>query len=160
MVHDPQFWVALAFLLFVAAIFKPVGKILISTLDGRAAKIQQDLGEASRLREEAQQLLASYQRKQKEAVEEAKKIVKNAESEATRIITEAEESLEENLNKRIQIAMQKIATYEHAVMQEIRTNAIDMAINTVRQLVKEKMSKDISEQLVVGAISEMHKKLH
>lgn len=160
MVHDPQFWVALAFVLFVAAVFKPIGKVLNGALDGRSAKIQKDLDEALRLKEEAQVLLASYQRKQKEATEEAGKIIKNAENEAKRIIIEAEKNLEESLNKKIQIAMQKISTYEHSVMQEIRINSIDLAISTVRNLVKEKLSKEVSEQLVTRAISEMDKKLH
>ena len=160
MFHDPQFWVALAFVLFVILVYKPVGKILISTLDGRSAKIQRELDEALRLKDEAQALLTSYQRKQKEATEEAQKIIKNAESEAKRIIVEAEQNLEENLNKKIQIAMQKISTYEHAVMQEVRTNSIDVAMGTVRSLVKEKLNKEISEQLVTRAIGEMNKKLH
>lgn len=160
MFHNPQFWVALSFVIFVAAAFKPVGKIIIAALDGRANKIQKDLDEALRLKEEAQALLASYQRKQKEAVEEADRIVKNAESEAARIIDEAEKNLEENLNKKIQLAMQKIATYEQSVMQEVRMNSIDIAIGTVRKLAKERLTAEISESLVNRAINEMNKKLH
>ncbi len=160
MFHNPQFWVAVSFVIFVLAAFKPVGKIICAALDDRAAKIRKDLDEALRLKEEAQALLASYQRKQKEAVEEADRIVQNAEREATRIIAEAEKHLEDNLNKKIQIAMQKIATYEHSVMQEVRMNSIDIAIGTVRKLAKERLTAEISESLVNRAINEINKKLH
>lgn len=160
MFHDPQFWVALSFVLFVLAVFKPIGKIMGSALDNRSAKIQKELDEALRLKEEAQALLASYQRKQKEAAEEAKNIIKHAQEEAKRITLEAENSLEENLNKKIQLAMQKIASYEHSVMQEVRTNSIDIAVSTVRNLVKEKLSKEVADGLVTRAINEMNKKLH
>ncbi len=160
MFQNPQFWVALSFVLFVIAVFKPVGKILAASLDNRSAKIQKELDEALRLREEAQELLASYQRKQKEAAEEAQKIIANAENESKRIIIEAEKHLEENLNKKIQLAMQKIASYEQSVLQEVRTNSIDVAISTVRSLIKEKLNKEIAENLVSRAVTEMNKKLH
>ncbi len=160
MEYGPEFWVALSFVLLVVAAFKPVGKVIINALDGRSAKIQKELDEALKLREEAQELLASYQRKQKEAAEEALKIITNAENETKRIILEAEKNLEESLNNKIQIAMQKIATYEHSVMQEVRTNSIDIAIGTVRNLIKEKINNEISEKLVTSAVNEMNKKLN
>lgn len=159
MIHDPQFWVALSFVLFVVAVFKPVGKALCSALDARSAKIQKDIDEALRLKEEAQALLASYQRKQKEASEEAQKILENARTESQRLLTEAEAKLEENLNKKIQVAMQKIANYEHSVLQEVRNNSIDLAITTVRRLIEESLNKKISDDLVSRAVTEMNRKL-
>lgn len=160
MFENPQFWVAVSFIVFVAAVYKPVGKLLAGTLDGRAAKIQKELDEALRLKEEAQALLASYQHKQKEAAEEAARVLKNAEEEAARIVSEAEILMEENLNKKIQLAMQKIASYEHSVMQDVRTNSIDIAIGTVRKLTKERLTEEIAESLVSRAMNEMNKKLH
>lgn len=160
MLNDPAFWVALSFVLLVVFAFKPVGKVLCTALDSRAAKIQKELDEALHLKEEAQALLASYQRKQKESAVEAEKILANAESEAKRIVADAEKNLEETLNKKIQVAMQKIASYEHSVMQDVRLNSIDIAIGTVRNLVKEKLSKEVADSLVNRAIGEMNKKLH
>lgn len=160
MLHDPQFWVAISFVLFVAAVFKPVGKVICASLDNRSLKIQKDLDEALRLKEEAQALLASYQRKQKEAAEEAHKILENAKTESERLLADAEKKLEENLNKKIQLAMQKIANYEHSVMQEVRNNSIDLAINTVRRLIEESLNKKISDDLVSRAVAEMNSKLH
>jgi len=160
MIHDPQFWVALAFVIFVVVVYKPIGKVIGAALDARSSKIQKELDEALRLKEEAQALLASYQRKQKESMDEAQKILQSAEIEAKRIVADAEQSLEENLNKKIQLAMQKIASYEHSIMHEVRTNSIDIATATVRNLIKENLNKEISDSLVVGAINEMNKKLH
>jgi F-type H+-transporting ATPase subunit b len=159
MFHEPSFWVAAAFFLFVLAVFKPVGRILINALDARSAKIQKELDEARSLMEEAQALLASYQRRQSEAAEEAQNIIKSAEAEARQIIVEAEKNLEESLNKKIQVYMQKISTYEHSVLQELRVNLIDVAVGTVRSIMKENVKKEVSEELVQNAINEMHKNL-
>ena len=65
------FWVGLAFIVFVAAIYRPVGKMMGAALDNRAQRIQEELEEAVRLREEAQALLAGYERQQNEAVKQA-----------------------------------------------------------------------------------------
>jgi F-type H+-transporting ATPase subunit b len=159
MLQDPEFWVALSFVLFVFAVFKPVGKVLTSALDTRSAKIKKQLDDAHRLIEEAESLLASYKRRQNEASAEALKIVKNAEDEARRIVSQAEQNLEESLNKKIQVAMHKIATYEHAVVQEIRMNAIDLSVKTVRDILQEKLSNTASEEIVARAITQMNKKL-
>ena len=77
--HNPTFWVAVAVILFfVLLIYKGVFKALGNALDNRAEKIRTELDEAKRLREEAQALLASYQRKQKEAEEQAEQIIVKA----------------------------------------------------------------------------------
>lgn len=155
-----SFWVAVSFFIFVALVYKPVGNLIIKALDERALKIKNELGEALRLKEEAQALLASYQRKQKEMAEEALHIIAEAEAEAKRIAKEAEAELDAALNKRVEMAMQKIALYEAAVIQQVKNDAVDIAISTVRSIIVENMSKDASEELVSRAISGMGKKLN
>ncbi|MCE3233507.1 MAG: atpF1 [Rickettsiaceae bacterium] len=160
MEFDQGFWVAFSFVLFVALVFKPAGKFLTNALDERAARIKNELGEALRLKEEAQALLASYQRRQREAAEEAESIIKEAEAEAKRITKESEIELESALNKRIEIAMQKIANYESLVIQEVKIKSIDIAINTVRAMLTENINKDVADELIGKAVADMGKKLH
>jgi F-type H+-transporting ATPase subunit b len=155
-----EFWVAVSFVVFVALVFKPVGKILVNALDERALKIKNELGEALRLKDEAQAMLASYQRKQREVIEEAENIIKEAEAEAKRIAKEAEIELDNALNKRIEVAMQKIATYEAAVIQQVKNSSVDIAISTVRSLIIDNINKDVAEDLIGKALVDMNKKLH
>jgi F-type H+-transporting ATPase subunit b len=160
MEFSPTFFVAVSFVLFVGLTYKPVGKIIISALDERGISIKNELGEALRLKEEAQALLASYQRKQKEVVEESESIVVEAQAEAKRIAIESELELDLALNKRVELAMQKIAAYEAAVIQEVKNNSIDIAISTVRSLVIDNLSRDAGDELIGNAIAGMGKKLH
>ena len=76
--QDPAFWAAAAFVIFIAATAKPISRLLTAGLDKRADKIRSDLEEAEKLREEAQDLLASYQRKQRDALAEADKVAAKA----------------------------------------------------------------------------------
>ena len=103
------FWTALAFVIFVAAVYKPVSGKLAAALDARAEKIKEELDEAVRLREEAQVLLAGYERRQNEALKEAEDILANAREEAERQTRQAGEALEEFIRRREAQAVDRIA---------------------------------------------------
>ena len=79
--NDPTLWVAVGFVIFVAAAYKPAAKAVVKMLDGRADAIRRSLDEAASLREEAQQLLAEYQRKQRDAVKETEDMLSRARAE-------------------------------------------------------------------------------
>ena len=82
MFQDPTFWVAIAFVVFVIAVFRPIRKALTGALDKRADNIRQELDDAQALREEAQKTLAEYKRLQRDAVSEAADIIEKAKHEA------------------------------------------------------------------------------
>src|SRR3954447_21461939 len=96
MIKEPEFWVAVSFVLFIAVIiYVGAHKKLIEALDHRSARIKAELDEARRLRDEAGQLLAEYQRKQGQAEQEAEAIVADARAEAGRVAAEARVKMEE-----------------------------------------------------------------
>ena len=97
---DQTFWVALAFVMFIAVVYKPVSRKMAAALDARAEKIKQELDEAVRLREEAQALLAGYERRQNEALKEAEDILGHAREEAERQTRQAGEALEVFIRRR------------------------------------------------------------
>ena len=78
LLQDPTFWTLVAFVVFIVALFKPVKNALIGGLDSRIAQVRTEVEQAQELREEAQALLASYQRKQREAAQEAEDILNRA----------------------------------------------------------------------------------
>ena len=82
---DSTAWTAVAFVLFVIAVFKPAKNAILSGLDARIDEIRLQVEEAQQLREEAQTLLANYQRQQREALKEAEDIVTRAEEDASRL---------------------------------------------------------------------------
>jgi F-type H+-transporting ATPase subunit b len=102
------FWVGLSFILFVAVVYKPVGRIITNGLDNRSQRIQEELEEALRLKEEAQALLSAYERNQKEVTAQASDIISHAEKEAARITNESKKALEESLNKRVHFQWKRL----------------------------------------------------
>jgi F-type H+-transporting ATPase subunit b len=160
LMHNPTFWVGVAFVVFVILTFKPGKRILIQALDAKILKIRAEVEEAQRLREEAQATLASYQRRQREAIQEAEQIIAHAREEAGRAKVKAEAELEESISRREQQATDKIAQAEAAAIEEIREKAVDMAIDATARLLEKKMTGKAGEQSIADATKDIPKKLH
>lgn len=159
-IHDPAFWVALAFIIAVLVLFKPAGKMIVGGLDKRSDRIRDELDEARRLREEAQELLASYERKQREAEKEAEGIVAHAKEEAERLSRRAAAELEAQVARRRQQALDRIGQAESDAVREVRAAAVDLALKATRKLLAEKIGEEQQSKLVDEAIAEIGKRLH
>ncbi len=160
-IHDPEFWVLIAFILVLALGFwKKVHSAAGNALDGRAAKIKEQLDEARRLREEAQAMLAEYQRKQRDSLQEAEGIVAQAKSEAERLAVQAAKDLEATLERRQRLALDKISLAEAKAIAEVRSIAVDVAIAAARQVIVEQLDQQRAGGLIDQAIAELPQRLH
>jgi F-type H+-transporting ATPase subunit b len=156
----PEFWLAVSFALFVGLLARPVSQKIGAALDGRSKKIETEIEEATRLRDEAQALLASYQRKSREALKEAEDILANAEAEAKRLAEEAAAELAASLKRREQLALDKIAQAEARAIDDVRNAAVDVALVATRELIQKNLDTTKASALVDAAIGELPKKLH
>ncbi|HLY45743.1 MAG TPA: F0F1 ATP synthase subunit B [Stellaceae bacterium] len=156
---DPEFWVAVAAAIFVAVAWKPVRRMLIGSLDERAVRIRSELDEARRLRDEAEQLLAQYQAKEREAAAEAQAIIVRAEDEARRIAAQAERDLEAALARRQRLAEERIAQAEAKVLDEIRATAVDVAVAAAREVIAAELDEERGAALVDAAIAALPQRL-
>ncbi len=160
MFYDPTFWVAVAFVIFVAAVFKPAWKAITGGLDARAERIRQELDEAVHLREEAQKMLAEYKRLQSEAASEAEAMLAHAKEEAQRLQDQAAVDLTEVLRRRELAAVEKIAQAEAKALQEVRARAVDIAIAATGKILADSIDEAKAGDLVDQSIKELQGKLH
>jgi F-type H+-transporting ATPase subunit b len=157
---DPTFWVMISLLLFAALVYQPIAKALPKALDSRADKIRAEIEEAEKLRAEAQDLLAQYQRKQREVAGEAETIVRHAREEANRMAEEGKARLEAALKRREKAALERIRRAEEQARAVIRARAVDLAIEATRKLLAERLTDAKSDALVEAAIKDLPKRLH
>lgn len=155
-----EFWLTVAFIIFVGLLIRPMTRMITSALDDRSDAIAKELDEAARLAEEAQAALADYQRKQRDAVKETEDILARAEAEAKRMSEAAARDLSAALERRGQLAMEKIAQAEARAVDEVRNAVVDIALNATRKLIEENVDKQKSAALVEDAIKELSDKLH
>ncbi|WP_045835058.1 ATP synthase subunit B [Hyphomicrobium sp. 99] len=159
--NDPLFWVLVSFVIFVAiVIYYRVPSIVTKSLDDRADAIRRELDEARKLREEAQALLADYQRKAREAENEAKSIIEQAKREAEALATDSRKALVESLERRSKIAEEKIARAEAQALSEVRSTAVETAIAAAHEILKTRAGGATGETLVSSSINDLKGKLN
>ena len=132
--QDTAFWVLVPFLIVLAILWR-VGahKTVAGALDGRANQIKDELEAARNLREEAQELLAKYQRHQREAETEAQGIINQAKRDAKRMSEEMREKLDEQLERRTKAAEDKIARAEAQALMDVRNQTADLAVEAAEK---------------------------
>ncbi|OFX12783.1 MAG: F0F1 ATP synthase subunit B [Alphaproteobacteria bacterium RIFOXYD12_FULL_60_8] len=154
------FWVAVAFLIVVGAAFKKVSRALTNGLDVRAAKIKSTLDEARQLREDAQALLAEYQRKQRDALKEAEEILTVAKEESKRLKAKAKKDMEETVKRREKQALDRIAQAEAQATAEVRNLVVNIAISATRTVIAESLTAAQADSLIDESIKGLSKKLN
>jgi F-type H+-transporting ATPase subunit b len=159
LLHDHHFWVLISMVILIAIVWKPAARAITSSLDERAVRIRSELDEARRLREEAEQLLADYQRQEREAVTEAQAIVTHARQEAERIAAQAASDLEQSLARRQRLAEERIAQAEARATAEVRAAAVDTAIAAAREVIALQIDERRGGILIDSAIAALPERL-
>lgn len=156
-----EFWVLVAFVLFVALIVYvgAPGKV-IAALDSRAAKIKSELDEARELREEAASVLADYKRKRDEATREAEEIVAAAKKDAAAYAADAKAKAEEFVARRTKAAEQKIALAESQAVAEVRSAAAEAAVAAAEKVLSGEAKGAYGNELFAKGLSEVRAKLN
>lgn len=158
---NTDFVVLISFIIFVGVLlyFKVPGMIG-GMLKTRAEGIQSELNEARALREEAQSLLAEYERKQQEVQEQAGRIVEQAKADAEAAAVTAKADLEAAVARRLAAAEDQIASAEASAVKEVRDEAALVAVAAAREVIAKQMTATSANALIDDAIATVDAKLH
>ena len=158
---NTDFVVLLGFIVFIGVLiyFKEPG-LLMGMLDKRAEDIKKDLDEARSLREEAQALLASYERKQQEVQEQANRIVAKAREDAESAAEQAKEDLKTSIARRLAAAEDQIASAEASAVKDVRDTAIGVAVAAAQEVIAKQTTASAANKLIDDGIAEVSAKLH
>ena len=157
---NPGFWVAVAFVIFVLIFARPVWKFSVKSLDKKINAIETSIEEATTLREEAQDLLASYKRKLATAEKEAEDIIGQAREEALTIKAQMTKELKSSLSRREKLALDRISQAENDATSEVRTMITDVALLATRQLLIENIDNKKADELINKSIVDLSNKLN
>jgi F-type H+-transporting ATPase subunit b len=153
---ETEIWVALGFLIFLGLLaYLGAFRKLTDALDGRRARIQSDLNEARKLREEAQALLAEFERKGREAEGEAAAIIAGAKAEAERLAAEAKSRMEEFVARRTKMAEAKIVQAEAQAVADVRSAAADAAVAAAEKILSTAVKGKVAEDFLAQGIEDV-----
>jgi F-type H+-transporting ATPase subunit b len=159
--HEPENWVAIAFVIFIGVLlYVGVHKRMIDALDHRSARIKNELDEARKLRDEAAALLADYQKKQRQAEQEAQAIVAEAKAEAERVAAESHAKVEEFVARRTKLAETKISQAEAQALADVRAAAAEAAVTAAEKILRETTKGQLADDLVARGIQDVKAKLN
>ncbi|WP_455478620.1 F0F1 ATP synthase subunit B [Bartonella sp. B10] len=149
------FWAFVGLVIFITLlVYFKIPKMAVSHLDARAKRIKDELDEALRLREEAQEMLAEYQRKHAEAERDAQEIIAAAKHEVESIIAESRIKAEEYVRNRNKLAEQKIAQAEVDAVRMVSSSAIDLAVSAACTLIAQELNSEKACKLIKESIAE------
>ncbi|HEY2532688.1 MAG TPA: ATP F0F1 synthase subunit B [Xanthobacteraceae bacterium] len=157
----PETWVALAFLCFVGLlVYLGLHRKLIEALDQRQARVKRELEEARRLKQEAQALLADFERRGRDAEQEAEAIIASAKVEAERLAAEAKGKMEDFVARRTKMAEAKIAQAEAQAVADVRSAAADAAVAAAAKILSTAAKGHVAEGLLAKGIEDLKAKFN
>lgn len=161
MLANTYLWSFVGLVVFLAILWKAgVHRMVLDALDNRGRRIAEELGEAQRLREDAQRLLTEYEAKRKAAEAEAEQIVAAAKEEAERLARDAEAKMADFVARRTRTAEQKIAQAEAQATAEVRSAAAEAAVKAAEQVLRGQMSGKTGADLLAAGLGEVKTRLN
>ena len=152
-------WVALAFFIFIALIWKKASKAVSTILDDRSILIQNELKEAKSLKEEAMEELRISLQMQKNSSEEFNQIIKEAKEAAKKIKDDADVKSLEIIKRREEQAKQRIMAFENEAIKAIKRVSGTVAIESAKIYIKTHLDKKENVNLITKASNEIKSSL-
>ena len=148
-------WVAIAFFIFIALIWKKASQAISSILDDRSILIQNELSETKLLKEEAMEELRKSLQVQKNSSEEFNQIIKEAKEAAKKIKEDADVKSLEIIKRREEQAKQRIMAFENDAIKEIKRVSGTVAIESAKVFIKNNLDKKENLNLITQASNEI-----
>jgi F-type H+-transporting ATPase subunit b len=161
MFAEPEFWVAVAFVILIGLFaYLGVHRTILKALDHRSDRIRAELDDARRLKDEAAKLLAEYKARHASAEREAQDIIASAKADAERIASEAKTKMEDFVARRTKTAESKIALAEAQAIADVRSAAANAAVSAASRILSQSVKGQIADDLLAKGITEVREKLN
>ena len=158
---EAENFVALGVVIFLGLlVYLGAHRRVIDGIDSRQARIKAELDEAVRLRQEAQAVLAEFERKGREAEAEAASILAGAKAEAERLAAEAKTRMEDFVVRRTKMAEAKIAQAEAQALADVRSAAADTAVSAAERILGAAAKGKVAEDLLARGIEDIKKRFN
>lgn len=145
---------------FAILFYMKVHKKVAGALDARAQNIKREIDEARQLREDAQSLLAAFERRHAEVNDIADEIVENAKSDAQAYVEKAKADLEHVVQTRLDAAQLQIKFLEQQAVRNIRQQAVAVAIGSIQDALRSDLSNETIRETLDASLDKISHKFH
>jgi len=155
MFSDPQFWVAVAFFAFIAAVFNPIRKIMTTNLDTQIKNIKDKINEAENLKNETQIMLSEIKKRQKDVQDEIQLINEDTEKKVIQMEEVAEKKLKDQIQKKQVLAESKIDQLTRDANSVIQKHISSTAIAATISILQQKLNSKEQQKIIDKSIQEL-----
>ncbi len=153
MLRDPESWVLVSFVIFFVLFGRKLWAAMAGMLDARANAVRAELGEAQRLRAEAETMLAEANDAREAAIAEARDVLARSHIEAQRLTEAAVAEADASAKRRERLAHDRIAAAEKAAVAEMRDAAAELATQAAGKVIGGGFGADAERALLDDAIA-------
>jgi len=155
LLSDAKFWTAIAFVIFLLATFRPIKSILIKNLDDKIKSIKENIGEAEKVKEDAEKLLIGVNENEKKLGDMISEINQNAKSKIEFIKNEMTEKLKQKTNRHKELTELKIKQLEQEAITEIKDMTAHLTIEVVKNIFKSKLDDKVQDTLLQSSLKDL-----
>ena len=154
MFSDPQFWVAVSFFLFIAAIFNPVRKVLTSNLDTQINEIKSKIDDAEKLKMDAERTLSELKQRQLEVENEINKLKIESDKKIDELKNLSSKKLTEQIEKKKLLADSKIQQLIRDTNIGIKNYITNVAVETAVTILQQNLSNEKKSELIDKSVND------
>lgn len=157
--HDPKFWLAISFCIFLVLFVKYALPLILKSLDDKSLQISKDLREAEEMRKKAQNLLEEAQKYYDESVKYSQQLIHDANLESDKIMKDTKANFENEVKKKLEAAEERIKVNEERIIREIKTRIVKSAIDSIQSNVDRIADEKAMNSALKNSISQISSKL-
>ena len=155
---DATFWVAVSFLIFVGLIFYlKVPQKVDKSLNESIKKIQDDVNNAEKLKDEDKSILSEYETKVSKSKEEIQILIQKAEEKAEKNLIKTNEEFHKIIENRKKAADDKIKQMKSQAIKDIKNLSVEISILAVEKIIKNSIDKKKLDKIYISSIEETKK---
>ena len=148
-------WTLITFVVTMFVLSKLAFPPIARALEKRAAAVREDLDAAERTREEADELLAEYRQRLKEAREQADDIVARARKASENAVAEATADGKTKREELVAAARRDIEAETKRSLEQIRNEIADLTVLATEKITRKSLDDADHKRLVEEALSEV-----
>ena len=155
---DATFWVAISFFIFLGVLFYlKVPQKVDKSLNESIKKIQDDVNNAEKLKDEAKSILSEYETKVSKSKEEIKILIQKAEEKAEKNLIKTNEEFHKIIENRKKAADDKIKQMKSQAIKDIKNLSVEISILAVEKIIKNSIDKKKLDKIYISSIEETKK---
>jgi F-type H+-transporting ATPase subunit b len=148
-------WTLVVFAISLLILRKAVFPRIRDALDARAQRVNEAIDAADKTRQEADQLLADYRERLKDARGQADDIISRARSAADSHEREAQEEAKLKRDQMLEQTRRDIEAETARAIQEIRREVADLTVLATEKVTRKTLTEDDQRRLIDDAMSEL-----